>query len=623
MTSIKPQLTFRVGFVGHRPDRLTGADMGLLAKTIRRVLLKTKEEVSRIREADSKWYSGNYPLFQAISPLAEGSDRLFSEVAMDLGFGLSCPMPFPREEYEKDFLPGNALEPDSLKRFHELLARASKLPGFSRFELTGDRNQSAQAYGVCGQIVLNQSDFLMVVWDGVRLNKTGGTEDLMKEALHQHVPVIWIDAVAPHAWQLVDESHPLPEVDGGGRCVPSIKEDLSGLAEVAGKILALPGQKGRLADFYREKMRRYNPAFLWQFFRNLIGKRKLHFWTIRKKFPDVSGLKAPIQGYETTESAGNILIPEAFMRCDRLSGYYGDHYRSGYFLTYLLAGLAVGLALFPLAAGWLGEEGHPGESLFILAELLSLLAILFLVFRSQSGRWHTRWLDYRLVAEWIRQLKQLAPLGIGKTSHETRGHHKSYEHSSATWMAWYVRSLERNLGLPDTRIDRAYLKKYLADLHELLSDQQGYHSANTLVNHRIEKFLHRSGIVLISITIASCLIHLVPVVIPDLEWPAGLSHLLTFLCGFLPALGAAMAGINNQGEFKRLTKTSESMQRSYLELSEELAGIEERLNRSSGNEVIPLFPVVRELAHRVSHLMLEELNDWRITYHNKPQTLPA
>ncbi|MCX6224864.1 MAG: hypothetical protein NTV01_08985 [Bacteroidia bacterium] len=631
---LKPQLTYRIGFVGHRPNRLGGSEPSLLADSMKQILAIVKDEVLRIYVRNRAWYSGNRPEFRAISSLADGSDRTFAEAAMQSGYDLTCPMPFSQEEYETDFSPANALEPDSLKRFRDLLRQAEKSPGFTRFELIGDRNQEAKAYAVCGQMILNQSDLLVIVWDGLYQNKIGGTEDMLHEALRQNIPVIWIDSRAPHGWQLLDVNHLLPRRNSGDRLVPAGQMDGAGLAEIISKSLTLPGTaesdakprkqvQNRLSDFYHEKMPGFNPAILWKTFRNLLGKRILGFPVLRVNRLNPDTVNVPIQGYETSGRSTSRSVMTGFAESDRFSSYYGDYYRSGYILTFLLSALAVGLALFPVAAGWISEDNHSGESVFVAAELLSLFCILFLVFRSHTRRWHSRWLDYRLTAEWIRQLIQLAPLGIGKTIHETRGHQKSYEHPSATWMAWYVRALERNLGLPHARIDESYLKKFLDNLLALIHNQETYHAGNSIVNHRIERFLHQSGIVLITATIASCSIHLLPLFIPGLSWEGGFAHLLTFLCGFLPALGAALAGINNQGEFKRLTKTSESMQRAYIELSDELMEIRQKLQTSDGKAVIPLFPLIKDLAHRVSHLMIEELSDWRITYHNRPPTLPT
>jgi hypothetical protein len=68
--------------------------------------------------------------------------------------------------------------------------------------------------------VLTQSDLLIVVWDGQRLGKRGGTEETFDEARSRGVTVAWIDAHAPHQWRLLDAATPLPRVPAGQRVTP-------------------------------------------------------------------------------------------------------------------------------------------------------------------------------------------------------------------------------------------------------------------------------------------------------------------------------------------------------------------------------------------------------------------
>ena len=256
-------MTFRIGCIGHRPNRLEGANQFVLSKALKLILANAKDEVSRIWQADSKWYSGDAPVLQVVSSLAEGSDRLIAEEAMKLGYSLSCPMPFSQQEFEADFAPGKALEPDSLNRFHRILDQAEHSVGLTRFELIGDRNKESKAYKVCGQMTLNQSDLLLVVWDGISKMDMGGTEDMLLEALRLHVPVIWIDARPPHGCMVLDEAHQIPATDSEGRHVPAGREDMAVLTQIITGSLALPGygdsgkkeEKSaylRLADFYGE-----------------------------------------------------------------------------------------------------------------------------------------------------------------------------------------------------------------------------------------------------------------------------------------------------------------------------------------------------------------------------------
>lgn len=627
----RPPLTFRIGFVGHRPNRLTGVDPAEMSAVMENILNHARMEVQKIWEKDKEWYSGEMPSIQAISSLAEGSDRLFAEAAIKLGFSLCCPMPFPQEEFETDFAQDKALEPDSVARFRRILDQARNKVGLIRFELIGDRKLEPQSYRAGGKTILNQSDLLLVLWDGISQILVGGTEDILREAMRMNIPVIWIDARTPHGWMLLGESRKLPAPGEDNRHKPVGNDDFPGLAGIIDRIIGVPGSgtreeraaRRRLSDFYSERFPRPNPAILWKLFGILLGRGKWRSLFTSNNRIEKDETSLPIQGFEKRDPGISRVVRSGFVQCDRLSAYYADFYRSGYILSFLLAALAVGLALFPLAAGWLNHENRTAESIMVISELLTLLCILVLVYRSRNRRWHSRWLDYRLAAEWIRQLLQLAPLGMGVRVHETRGHQKSYEHPAATWMAWYVKSMERSLGLPDIRLDKAYLEKYLKGLQDLTREQMDYHAVKSESNHLIEIRLHRSGVILIGITITACSLHLLPLLITGLQWPEGFAWLLTFLCGFLPALGAAVAGINNQGEFKRLSKTSESMHHEYKILSAEIALLHKELQTGDCRSVMNTFKKIKKAAYRISQLMIDELSDWRITYHNRPLDLPV
>ncbi len=48
-------------------------------------------------------YAPGPGLLRAISPLAEGTDRVFASCALDLGYQLCCVTPFFKKEFENDF----------------------------------------------------------------------------------------------------------------------------------------------------------------------------------------------------------------------------------------------------------------------------------------------------------------------------------------------------------------------------------------------------------------------------------------------------------------------------------------------------------------------------------------
>ena len=194
----RARLAFRVGIVGHRPDRLPrdAATLEALSRTLRNVLEVVQTEVTNFAKADradpSPVYAPDSPILRAISPLAEGSDRMFAAAAIELGFELLCPMPFHQQEFEKDFLPPHALEVNSRDKFHELLKRARQSAGLVTFELDGRRSAAGAAYGMAGRVVLNQADFLIAVWDRAAAAGSGGTVQTLREAVYFHLPVLWM-----------------------------------------------------------------------------------------------------------------------------------------------------------------------------------------------------------------------------------------------------------------------------------------------------------------------------------------------------------------------------------------------------------------------------------------------
>src|SRR5437867_3474827 len=124
-TPPRAPLAFRVGVVGHRPNRLAQANLDQLAAVLRAILNTVKEEVLTVKQRDQRLYDTADVVLRAISPLAEGTDRIFAEQALDLRFELCCVMPFPKAEFENDFAQGKSLETDSLTRFRHLVARAT------------------------------------------------------------------------------------------------------------------------------------------------------------------------------------------------------------------------------------------------------------------------------------------------------------------------------------------------------------------------------------------------------------------------------------------------------------------------------------------------------------------
>jgi len=623
--------------VGHRPDRLGRADLDKLATAIATGLSAIKDEVLAMHQSNHVLYENVAPVVRAISPLAEGTDRIFAEQALKIGFELCCVMPFPKAEFERDFAAGKTLEKDlgSVNRFRRLLTESK-----TRFELDGCRSDEGGAYGAGGRVVLNQSDLLVVVWDGEHKGKRGGTEETFDEARRRGVPILWIDAYAPHSWRLLDAATPLPKAADGQRLTPGNCQSLEQLRKCIRDALEMPklptqsatgahaNSNHRAEDpqrnlelFYQEHQPETNLAVVWKGFRDIVADGKA---------PKIKLSVTPFEEDVENEWPRDQLSPIGWLVDylrpfyawpDKLAVIYSDRYRSAYILTFLLAAFAVGMALLPVGARL--PPHHGAEATCIGLELAGILIILGLVFQGRRGRWHERWLEYRLTAELIRHLKLMVPLGGTRPFPQIPAHWATYGQPGTTWMAWYVLAIERALGLPSAVINKEYLDAYLSHLASLLAGQVKHHETNAERCHRVEERLHRTGILLFGITLICCGVHFVPTFWHGLEYPEWLLALLTFLCGFSPALGAALAGISSQGEFRRIAKLSGAMQAQLSMLHEKIENLRAKLNAVPAQSPEQCSPLAAALAGDAARLLLNEVLDWRVVFLDQPLKPPA
>jgi len=664
-------LAFRVGIVGHRPNRLPKdkGSLDALRQMVRNVLEDVKAELSDYaRSSPAMPYSTQPFILRAVSPLAEGADRIFADEAIALGYELLCPMPFSQEEFEKDFVSPDSLEPNSQERFHDLLRRARQGSGITTFELDGDRSAAPKAYALAGRVVLNQSDLLIAVWDGYRPAGDGSTAGTTREALAFQSPVLWIDALVPKAWQLLHRPDDLKNLEGSERCVPQGKYPADPVA--ARKLLAetvrrvvreeiapptplsdphgakdargAEASRSLEADYFCERKPWFNFAMAWKLFRDAVGSTSFRLprvfvsdfetqvrdeWPIRDDFGETLVQKSDSA---TPPSAlddwVNQRLRTHFAWPDKRGDLYADAYRSGYVLTYLLSALAVFVALLPGTAG-LEDDA---QTVCVAIEFVMLLIILLLFVIGRGRRWHERWMEYRLLAELIRQLRILIPLGGGRPFPRTPAHLGLYGNLTGTWMYWHMRAIARATGIPGTKVSPEYVLACLNYVDKIVGGpHQGQLKFQEDTEKRSENIAHRlhtTSTTLFVLTLLGIAAHLLlePALLPhwlDFEIPEsfhmGLDRWLVMASAFLPALAAALAGISNQGEFARLAKRSAAMAGYFKGFATQIAAL--RSGDAQGGDGLKLSQVI-PLAGEVAEVMVDEVADWRIVFIDRPPT---
>ena len=165
--------TVRVGVTGHRriddPEGVSAA----VRDTLGRVRERFAGEVGAER-AETR--------LEAVSPLAEGADRIVARAVLeDAGAALTVPLPFSADDYATDFAA-----PASKAEFEELLARAA------RVEVMPTTATRDEGYERAGRWVVKHSDVLLALWDGAASRGRGDTAEIVAYARDRGLPIYWI-----------------------------------------------------------------------------------------------------------------------------------------------------------------------------------------------------------------------------------------------------------------------------------------------------------------------------------------------------------------------------------------------------------------------------------------------
>jgi hypothetical protein len=201
------------------------------------------------------------------SMLVDGLDQIASANALDRGWELVAPLPFGRALN----LAINA-QPETVEEARALLAgagacgsatqlRADRIRALEArarlFEL-GDADAavaelylaslaapgdiaSAQAYAfkaservaLAAQVMIEQSDLIIGVWDAASTAFIGGTGHTIALALELGAPVIWIDARAPQRWRILRAPESLAAIAAGADPSPDRDAAIDHLVQLA------------------------------------------------------------------------------------------------------------------------------------------------------------------------------------------------------------------------------------------------------------------------------------------------------------------------------------------------------------------------------------------------------
>lgn len=621
--------SLRIGVVGHRPDpkKRHMPDVAALREICRTLLRSIQDTFDGVITNHRDLFSevspredGKPPRLKLIGSLAEGADQWVACEGELLGYELQVVLPFARTEYEKDFT-----DPEVLAEHRRLRGLATAV-----FELDGSRARSGDSYLAAGRVVLNQTDLLIAIWDGKESQGTGGTGQIVQEALQRGIPTLWVNWESPADWHLKRSAWRLLQqpID--------VKGDFRLLEEQVTELLLPPNvthnddttiKRDSGETYFRDRRRSWTLlGGWWNFFRNLL---LFHPSPLVIRVPDFvrvtrrewkrewEGEPGGDRQHKLPESViawieSNYLPHYAW--ANQLSIYCANHYRSSFVWLYLLGAIAVLLAVI----GTTVHASPEAELGFISAEVIVICLIIGLTGYGRRRRWHERWIDYRTVAERLRLGRFSCLLGGVWNQANVPPHLATYGNPAATWMHWHIRALDRAAGLPNVAVNEEYLaacKELL--LTALIAEQKRYHQTKNIeglgsVDHR----LHRIGASLFLATLAACAFHLVVRIYLGGVGETAVDRWLIFCAAFLPALGAAMAAIRSQGEFHRIVQRSRAMRAELEQLSQAVANVPLRANELNSQ-------LLQQAVEQTTRLMYNEVLDWRIVFQDRPLVWPA
>lgn len=517
---------------------------------------------------------------------------------------------------------GLADQDDAITRL--FLAKMDAPDNFSSAQLFAA--ESSRRVALAGRILIEQSDLVIAVWDGVSTWHVGGTGHTIETSLSLGTPVLWIDPACPEDWRLLEAPESLAARDQAltnAEAAARLKKLVETVFRPDGDANH-PGMATLDREIWHPKSKRMRHAY-----------RRIEVLFAGKS--DKSRLRSLTQTYETPaeigDGSGAAMLSAArrlngadpsfldkvaegslkrFAWADGISAYLSDAYRGGMTVSFILSSLAIvgGIAYIPVVPS-------SQKWVFALFELVLLAGILVITIRGQRLRLHARWFETRRMAEYLRHAPVLLTIGASRSAGRwPRG-------ADTNWPEWYVRHVLRDIGLPKMVVSPDYLRGALTDILDgHVTGQRDYHFAKAKrlasVHHNLDHLSERLfQLAVLSVALYLALRAGAALDLVSHEWLEGASKYFTVLGVLFPTFGAGIAGIRYFGDFERFAAISEIT-------AEKLSVIHARITvlARAPSERLD-FGLVADLARETDDVVFSEIENWQAVFGGKQITVPV
>jgi hypothetical protein len=544
----------RIGVTGHR-DLVDREQAGATASNalchLLTVLETTKWPIGIMR---SIAYSGTKVGYRIVSPLAEGADRVVAALALspdpwlaDRMRELVVPLPFQLDYYRgRDGQPGTDCgNPQSQFEFDRLRSAAQWVRPLHPY-LPADSAQQKSWYRDVGTYVVEHCDFLFALWDGQDNKHEGGTADIVKIALKQGKPVIWVPVTRQGT---TGPAVPIPQ-GGEPQLLTSLADKNGRLGPGAGlfspqatAILRRWKASGSAAGLLLERFGRIEELCRYAQRSGRVPQ------AIAKEIRAAEAV--PPAGAAAVQSVACWIVP-AYVIADRLAKRYQWALKILNIGVYAAATAAVALGafvaiLFPYGGYW---------RLLAALEAIILVALFLVQALDIRKKCRDQWVTFRAMGEYFRTGRFLAlvtPTAAGGLEFDRFARLHSWWSSKPASVPWFDPVIERawerrpDLDLRDS--DVSWLGPYL--ITQWIDGQIDYHRSRAKDHLAWDTIFRRAIRVILLATVFIVISH---VILDYLPQHTGAHHTdrdlvsatLAFFAIALTSLAAAFNGYSGQ-----------------------------------------------------------------------------
>jgi len=181
-----PRAVLAIGITGHRDLGGANPNTPIVVATLSTLFTNLSRALQTALQ-EAPFFSNTAPVVRTVCMAAEGADLLGARAARTAGTAVVCVLPFPFDDYQRDFS-----SPAAVSAARSILESAD-----AKFVLPGERIEGARSYERANEIILTNIDLLVALWDGKRASGRAGTGDVVQSAISRRIPVIVFDPNVP------------------------------------------------------------------------------------------------------------------------------------------------------------------------------------------------------------------------------------------------------------------------------------------------------------------------------------------------------------------------------------------------------------------------------------------